>query len=142
MKLAVGSVAPDFTVKTPDDKPISLSEFRGRYVLVDFWASWCRPCRIQNPALVLLYQKFKGPRFEIFGVSLDQRQESWVQAIQTDGLTWKHGSDLGYWNSAPAKLYEVSSIPYSLILDPEGKIVAKNLHGTELEAKLAELLGH
>lgn len=140
LKVAVGTVAPDFTVKTPDDQPISLADFKGKYVLVDFWASWCGPCRQENPNVVKAYNKYKGKNFEIFGVSLDQNKEAWVDAIKKDGLPWKHGSDLGYWNSAPAKLYNVQSIPYNFLIDPSGRIMAKNLRGEDLEKKLEEVL--
>jgi peroxiredoxin len=138
--LAVGTPAPDFSVLTPDDKPIGLKDFKGKYVLVDFWASWCKPCRQENPNVIAAYNKFKGKGFTIFGVSLDQNKDAWKNAIKDDGLVWQHGSDLKYWDSAPAKLYNVTSIPYNVLLDKEGKIVAKNLHGMELETKLAEVL--
>jgi peroxiredoxin len=138
--LAAGTTAPDFTILTPDNKNISLKDFRGKVVLVDFWASWCKPCRQENPNVVAAYNKFKGKGFEIFGVSLDQNKEAWVAAIEKDGLIWKHGSDLKYWDAAPAKLYNVSSIPYNVLIDKEGKIIAKNLHGTDLENQLANVL--
>lgn len=139
-KLAVGSIAPNFTISTPDDKPISLDDFKGKYVLIDFWASWCRPCRSQNPELVALYKKFKGKNFEIFGVSLDQNKDAWIQAIAADNLTWPQGSDLQFWNSAPARLYNVSFIPFNFLIGPDGTILAKNLTGKELENKLEEVL--
>jgi peroxiredoxin len=138
--LANGTVAPDFTILTPEDKNISVKDFRGKYVLIDFWASWCKPCRAENPNVVAAYNKFKNKGFEIFGVSLDQNKEAWTSAIKNDGLIWKHGSDLKYWDSAPAKLYNVSSIPYNVLLDKDGKIVAKNLHGEQLENQLAAVL--
>lgn len=138
--LAVGTQAPDFSILTPEDKPIALKDFKGKYVLVDFWASWCKPCRAENPNVVAAYNKFKGKGFTIFGVSLDQNKEAWISAIKSDGLVWQHGSDLKYWDSAPAKLYNVTSIPYNILLDKDGKIVAKNLHGPELEGKLTEVL--
>ncbi len=139
-KLAPGTIAPNFTISTPDDKPISLNDFKGKYVLIDFWASWCRPCRAQNPELVALYKKFKGKNFEIFGVSLDQNKEAWIQAIAADKLTWPQGSDLQYWNAAPAKLYNVSYIPFNFLIGPDGTIISKNLTGKALEDKLQELL--
>jgi peroxiredoxin len=138
--LAIGTPAPDFSVLTPDDKPIGLKDFKGKYVLVDFWASWCKPCRMENPNVIAAYNKFKGKGFTVFGVSLDQNKDAWKNAIKDDGLVWQHGSDLKYWDSAPAKLYNVTSIPYNVLLDKEGKILAKNLHGPELEVKLAEVL--
>jgi peroxiredoxin len=139
-KLAPGTIAPNFTISTPDDKPISLNDFKGKYVLIDFWASWCRPCRAQNPELVALYKKFKGKNFEIFGISLDQNKDAWVQAIAADKLTWPQGSDLQYWNSAPAKLYNITFIPFNYLIGPDGTILAKNLTGKDLENKLQELL--
>lgn len=138
--LAAGTFAPDFTIQTPENKNISLKDFRGKYVMVDFWASWCKPCRAENPEVIKIYNKFKDKGFTIFGVSLDQNKDAWVEAIKKDGLVWSHGSDLKYWDAAPAKLYNVSSIPYNVLVDKEGKIVAKNLHGPDLESKLAEVL--
>lgn len=139
-QLSPGTSAPDFTVATPDGQPISLSQFKGQYVLIDFWASWCRPCRMQNPEMVALYKKFKGKHFEIFGVSLDQNKDAWVQAIADDKLTWPHGSDLKYWDAAPAKLYNIEYIPFNYLIGPDGLIIAKNLTGDLLEAKLNELI--
>jgi len=138
--LAAGTTAPDFTILTPEDKSISLKDFRGKYVLIDFWASWCKPCRAENPNVVATYNKYKSKGFEIFGVSLDQNKEAWVGAIKADGLIWKHGSDLKYWDSAPAKMYNVSSIPYNVLIDKEGKIIAKNLHGEQLDSQLSTVL--
>lgn len=138
--LAPGTPAPEFTVKTPEDKDISLKDFRGKVTLIDFWASWCRPCRAENPAVVATYTKFKNKGFAIFSVSLDQNKDAWVQAIKDDKMTWSHGSDLKYWDAAPAKLYNVTSIPYNVLIDKEGKVIAKNLHGPALENKLAEIL--
>ncbi|MFN0201714.1 MAG: peroxiredoxin family protein, partial [Bacteroidia bacterium] len=108
--------------------------------LVDFWASWCRPCRQENPNVVAAYNRFKNKNFEILGVSLDQSKDAWVQAIKDDGLTWKHVSDLKYWQNEAAKLYGVQSVPFNILLDPKGKIVAKNLRGAALEQKLAQVL--
>jgi thiol-disulfide isomerase/thioredoxin len=139
-KLLPGTLAPDFEINTPEGKPISLSSFKGRYVLIDFWASWCRPCRMTNPELVKLYNKYKKNNFEIFGVSLDQNKDAWVEAIQQDKLTWPQGSDLLFWEAAPAKIYKVTFIPYNILIDPDGKIVAKNLTGDALDKKLQELL--
>ena len=120
---------------------MSLTDFRGKYVLVDFWASWCRPCRAENPNVVRVYNQYKDKGFEILGVSLDKSKDAWLKAIEQDKLTWKHVSDLKFWQSEAAQLYGVSSIPYTILLDPEGTIIAQNLRGASLERKLAELLG-
>ena len=113
---------------------------RGKYVLIDFWASWCGPCRKENPNVVRLYNQYKDKNFEIFGVSLDQDREKWLKAIQDDNLTWTHVSDLKFWQSAAAQLYNVNSIPATVLIDPQGKIVAKNLRGQALEDKVAQLI--
>jgi thiol-disulfide isomerase/thioredoxin len=110
-------------------------------VLIDFWASWCRPCRIENPNVKRVYERFAKKGFEILGVSLDRDHAAWVKAIQDDGLPWKHASDLGFWNNAAAQEYGVGSIPYTVLIDKDGKILEKGLRGDELEAKLAALLG-
>ncbi|HEU4472735.1 MAG TPA: TlpA disulfide reductase family protein [Flavisolibacter sp.] len=138
---AVGTDAIDFTQADVNGKPVSLSSFKGKYVLVDFWASWCRPCRIENPNVVKVYNKFKDKNFTILGVSLDQQKEAWVKAINADGLAWSHVSDLKYWNNEAAQLYRIQSIPGNFLVDPNGKIVAKDLHGPELEKKLCEVIG-
>ena len=119
----------------------ALSQLRGKYVLIDFWAAWCRPCRMENPAVKKVYDKYHRKGFEILGVSLDQSREAWVGAIQADGLPWKHVSDLGYWNNAAAQEYGGSSIPFTVLLDREGKVIAKGLRAHDLEAKLAEIFG-
>lgn len=137
---AIGAVAPDFTQNDLTGKPVSLSSFRGQYVLLDFWASWCQPCRQENPNIVAAYNAFKDKGFTILGVSLDQDSTAWKKAIADDKLTWNHVSDLKYWENAAAKTYGIRSIPASFLLDKEGKIIAKNLRGEELAAKLAELL--
>ncbi|WP_240676170.1 TlpA disulfide reductase family protein [Botryobacter ruber] len=137
---AVGAVAPDITLPTPDGDMMSLSSLRGKYVLVDFWASWCGPCRQENPNVVRMYNKYKDKGFEIFGVSLDQSEDKWKKAIQADNLTWPHVSDLKGWQSSAAQLYGVNAIPQTILLDKEGKIIAKNLRGAALEEKLESLL--
>lgn len=137
--LAPGSEAPDFTVNDPNGNPILLSGFRGKITLVDFWASWCGPCRKENPNVVKLYQKYKGKGFEIFGVSLDEDHQKWTAAIAADGLIWKHGSELRGWNSSFCQLYNVQAIPYTVLLDREGKIIAINLRGEMLAQQLEKL---
>lgn len=139
IQTAVGSKAPDITLNTPQGTPLSLSSLKGKYVLIDFWASWCRPCRAENPNVVRVYNKYKSKGFEILGISLDKEAGAWAQAIAADGLTWKHISDLGGWQSIAAQQYKVTSIPQTLLLDKEGVIIAKNLRGAELEAKLSKV---
>lgn len=138
---AIGAVAPDLAFTSPDGKVIKLSDLRGQIVLVDFWASWCRPCRMENPNVVAAYKKFKDKGFTIYSVSLDQDAAKWKGAIQQDGLAWpNHVSDLKGWQSQAAMMYGVQGIPAQFLLDKDGKIVAKNLRGEQLEEKLAELL--
>lgn len=139
--VAVGDEAPDFTLNSPEGQDIALSSLRGKYVLIDFWASWCGPCRMENPNVVKLYNKYKDKGFAIYGVSLDKDKAAWLGAIKKDGLTWTHGSDLKFWNSAVAQTYGVNAIPATYLLDKEGKVIAKNLRGPSLEAKISELLG-
>jgi peroxiredoxin len=136
----IGQVAPDITMVSPEGNTISLSSLRGKVVLVDFWASWCGPCRKEMPNVVRAYSKFKNKGFEIFGVSLDQDKGRWVEAIAKDGITWPQVSDLQQWNSPVVKQYGIQGIPYTVLLDKEGKILAKNLRGDDLEKKLAEVL--
>lgn len=137
---AIGSLAPDFSLPTPDGGSVSLSSLRGKYVLIDFWASWCGPCRQENPNVVRMYNAYKGKGFEIFGVSLDQSRDKWLKAIADDKLSWPHVSDLKGWQSAAASLYGIEAIPQTILLDKEGKIIAKGLRGAELEQKIATLL--
>ena len=137
---AIGQIAPNFTITTPEGESISLYDIKGKVKLIDFWASWCGPCRGENPHVVEIYKEYHPKGLEIFGVSLDNNKEAWVKAIADDGLVWKHGSDLKGWQSAPAKLYSVTGIPHTVLLDENNKIIAKNLRGDELKQKIAELL--
>lgn len=140
--VSIGRTAPLFSAPDTSGKNISLMDFRGKYVLLDFWASWCGPCREENPTVVKAYQKFRTKNFEILSVSLDQagKHDAWVKAIHDDGLTWQHVSDLKFWNSEVAQLYAVRSIPQNFLIDPKGKIIAVNLRGEELNKKLSELI--
>lgn len=138
--LKLGQEAPDFTLPDPGGKMVSLSSFRGNYVLVDFWASWCGPCRQENPNVVSAFKQYSNKNFTILGVSLDRAREPWLKAISDDQLSWTHVSDLKYWESAVVPLYNIEGIPFNVLLDPSGKIVAQNLRGTSLQAKLAEVL--
>lgn len=140
-RISIGSEAPEITLNTPDGKTIALSSLRGKVVLIDFWASWCRPCRAENPNVVKMYNTYKDKGFDIYSVSLDKEKDAWVKAIADDNLSWpSHVSDLGFWQSSVVKLYNISGIPFTCLLDKEGKVAAKGLRGDELEAKVKELL--
>lgn len=137
---AIGQPAPEIALPDTNGNVVKLSSFRGKYVLVDFWAKWCGPCRRENPNVVKAYQAFKGKNFDILGVSLDRTKEDWLQAIAEDGLTWNHVSDLRYFDSQAAKDYNINAIPFSILVDPAGVIIAKNLRGAALHKKLDEVL--
>jgi len=136
----IGTEAADFVQNDTSGTPVSLSSFRGKYVLIDFWASWCRPCRIENPTVVKAFNQYKSKNFTVLGVSLDRTKDAWIKAIADDNLTWTHVSDLKFWANEVAQKYKVESIPQNFLLDPNGKIIAKNLRGEELLRKLQELL--
>jgi peroxiredoxin len=137
-KTAIGT-KPDFAQADVNGKQVKLSDLRGKYVLVDFWASWCGPCRAENPNVVAMYNKYHGQGFEVLGVSLDGKKEPWVKAIETDGLAWTQLSDLQGWKNAVAVQYGIAAVPQNFLVDPQGKVIAKNLRGEELQAKLAQL---
>lgn len=139
--LQIGKTAPDISLPNPDGQVVPLSSLRGKVVLVDFWAQWCRPCRMENPNIVEAYHKFKDKGFEVYGVSLDRSKDKWLQGIEEDGLVWTHVSDLKYWQSEAARTYNINAIPASFLLDREGKIIARNLRGQSLHQKLKEVLG-
>jgi len=139
--VAIGKPAPDFTSDAPDGSSVALSSHIGKgYLLLDFWASWCPPCRRENPLIVIEYNKYKDRGFDIFSVSLDRTKEAWLQGIEEDHLDWTHVSDLRYWHNEAAQLYGVRAIPSNFLIDKDGIIVAKNLSGEELAAFLAENL--
>ncbi len=136
----VGSEAPEINLPDINGKNFSLKSLRGKFVLVDFWASWCKPCRMENPNVVKAFIKFKDKNFTVLGVSLDKDKSSWIQAIQNDQLLWQHISDLKYWNSEVVPLYKIEGIPFNVLVDPKGMIVAKDLRGADLEQALAKFL--
>ncbi|GAB3654438.1 TlpA disulfide reductase family protein [Echinicola sediminis] len=137
--LSIGQPAPEISLPNPEGEMVNLSDLKGKYVLIDFWAAWCKPCREENPNVVRLYNEYKEKGFEVFGVSLDRSKEAWVEAIDADNLTWTHVSDLKYFNSEAAAKYKINAIPATYMLDPEGKIIAKDLRGPSLENKLKEI---
>ncbi len=139
--VAIGAIAPLFTQNDANDKPVSLTSFRGKYVLLDFWASWCGPCRGENPNIVKAYDQYKNKNFTVLSVSLDRpgKKDDWLAAIKADGLEWTQVSDLKFWDNEVAKQYGIRAIPQNYLIDPNGKIIAKNLRGDELNKKLATL---
>ena len=138
--IKVGNEAPELILPMPNDKELALSSLRGKVVLIDFWASWCGPCRKEMPNVKKAYEKYKSKGFEIYGVSLDKERDAWLEAISKDGLTWPQVSDLKFWQSEAAQIYAVQSIPFTVLIDKDGKILATELRGAELEKKLAEIL--
>lgn len=136
----LNQAAPELTMNDVNEKPISISSFKGKYLLVDFWASWCAPCRRESPNIVAVYNKYKDKNFTILGVSLDDDKDAWLAAIKKDGLTWNQMSDLKNWESAATEAYQFNEIPFNVLIDPQGKIIASHLLGSELENKLAEVL--
>jgi thiol-disulfide isomerase/thioredoxin len=135
-----GKAAPEITMQTPEGTSFSLSSLKGKYVLVDFWASWCGPCRGENPNIVKAYNTYKDKNFTVLGVSLDKDKQAWINAIQKDGLNWPQISDLKQWNSEAVSLYGFDGIPYNVLVDPQGNIIATELRGEALQSKLAEIL--
>ena len=140
--LPPGSLSPDITLQTPDGETIALSSFKGKVVLIDFWASWCLPCRRQNPHLIELYKKYKGDNFEILGVSLDDNVSAWKNAISKDGLSWPQVSELKKWESTVVKEFHIEAIPYGVLIDREGKIIAKGIRTEEMEIKIMDAINN
>jgi peroxiredoxin len=136
----VGKPAPNLTMQDVNGKPVSINDFKGKYLLVDFWASWCGPCRQENPNVVAAFNQYKDKNFTILGVSLDDDKQAWVEAIKKDGLVWNQMSDLKQWASPAVETYQFDGIPFNVLIDPQGTIIASSLRGPELEAKLAEVL--
>ena len=138
-RLEIGSNAPDFSLPNTEGKVIHLSDFRGKYLFLDFWASWCLPCRKENPAFVKIYEQFRSQNFEMLGISFDKKKDNWIKAIASDELKWPQVSDLKYFDSDMIELYNIVNVPTTILLDPEGKIIGMNLHAQELEKLLEEL---
>ena len=138
-KLAIGNQAPEIALPNPQGDTVELSELKGNYVLLDFWASWCKPCRVENPNLVKAYEKYGNQDFEIYQVSLDRKRQDWLEAIEKDNLDWYHVSDLEFWNSSAAQTYNIRSIPANYLLNKNGEIIDKDLRGDALQAKLDEI---
>jgi thiol-disulfide isomerase/thioredoxin len=137
---SVGNIAPEISLADPNGKIISLSSLRGKYVLVDFWASWCGPCRGENPNVVAAYEKYKNKNFTVLGISLDEDKASWLEAIKEDKLNWQHISDLKKWESIVVGAYQIEGIPFNVLIDPTGKIIATELRGQALQETLAGVL--
>jgi thiol-disulfide isomerase/thioredoxin len=138
-RLAIGKMAPDFQLPNPAGTNVSLASFKGKWVLLDFWASWCKPCRAENPLLVQLAKKYGSRGIQFFSVSLDEDRSAWMKAVVADDLNWAHASDLKGWENAAARIYGVNAVPCNYLIDPQGKIAARNLHGEALEEKLFEI---
>ena len=137
--IPIGGILPDFSQPDTSGKPVSLSSQKGKYVLVDFWASWCRPCRMENPNVVASFNKYKDKNFTVFSVSFDQKKEAWIDAIKADNLTWTHISDLQGWGNSVGRMFKIQSIPQNILIGPDGKILGKNLRGAALERKLEKI---
>ncbi|MBS1665557.1 MAG: TlpA family protein disulfide reductase, partial [Bacteroidetes bacterium] len=136
----VGKQVPEFSLPDANGRNVSLASYKGKFLLVDFWASWCAPCRAENPNVVKVYNEFKDRNFAILGVSLDKDKAPWLEAIKADGLTWTQISDLKYWDTKAVEVFKFGGIPYNILIDPTGKVIAESLRGDELESKLKEVL--